>query len=57
MEKVFQALDLPRRKDIDALNENLERVATALEKLDLGTEPPPERKRPEPPIRGAERDS
>ena len=57
VEKVFRALDLPRRKDIDALNENLERVATALEKLDLRTEPPAERKRTEPPIRAAERDS
>ena len=57
VEKVFQALDLPRRKDIDALNANLERVATALEKLDLRTESPAERKRPEPQIRAAERDS
>ncbi len=57
VEKVFRALDLPRRKDIDALNANLERVATALEKLDLRTESPPERKRPEPQIRAAERDS
>ena len=57
VEKVFQALDLPRRKDIDALNANLERVATALEKLDLRSESSPERKRPEPQIRGAERDS
>ena len=57
VEKVFQALDLPRRKDIDALNANLERVATALEKLDLRSESPPERKRSEPQIRGAERDS
>src|SRR5262249_46950762 len=29
----FKALDLPRRSDIEALNENLERVAAALEKL------------------------
>ncbi len=57
VEKVFRALDLPRRKDIDALNANLERVATALEKLDLRTESSPERKRPEPQIRGAERDT
>ena len=57
VEKVFRALDLPRRKDIDALNANLERVATALEKLDLRTESSPERNRPEPQIRGAERDS
>jgi polyhydroxyalkanoate synthesis repressor PhaR len=34
VERVFRALDLPRRSDIEALNENLERVAAALEKLD-----------------------
>jgi polyhydroxyalkanoate synthesis repressor PhaR len=34
VERVFKALDLPRRRDIEALNENLERVAAALEKLD-----------------------
>jgi len=33
MERVFKALDLPRRSDIDALNANLERVADALESL------------------------
>ena len=37
VERVFRALDLPRRSDIEALNENLERVAAALEKLE--TEP------------------
>ena len=36
VERVFKALDLPRRRDIDALNENLERVARALERLDGG---------------------
>ena len=34
VERVFRALDLPRRSDIEALNENLERVAAALEKLE-----------------------
>src|SRR5258705_5443831 len=34
VERVFKALDLPRRSDIEALSENLERVAAALEKLD-----------------------
>jgi polyhydroxyalkanoate synthesis repressor PhaR len=34
VERVFRALDLPRRSDIDALNENLERVAAALERLE-----------------------
>ncbi len=34
VERVFKALDLPRRSDIEALNENLERVAAALENLD-----------------------
>ncbi len=33
VERVFKVLDLPRRKDVDALNENLERVARALEEL------------------------
>jgi len=35
MGRVFRALDLPRRKDIEALSENLERVAEALERLEL----------------------
>jgi polyhydroxyalkanoate synthesis repressor PhaR len=34
VERVFKALDLPRRTDIEVLNDNLERVAAALEKLD-----------------------
>ena len=34
VERVFKLLDLPRRSDIEALNKNLERVATALEGLD-----------------------
>jgi polyhydroxyalkanoate synthesis repressor PhaR len=34
VERVFRALDLPRRSDIEALNDNLERVAAALEKLE-----------------------
>ena len=34
MERVLKALDLPRRSDIDALNENLRRVADAVEKLE-----------------------
>ena len=38
VERVFDALDLPRRRDIEALNENLERVAKALERLELRTE-------------------
>src|SRR5258706_7028956 len=40
VERVFKALDLPRRADIEALNENLERVAAALEKLDGGHDAP-----------------
>src|SRR5258705_8863943 len=43
VERVFKALDLPRRSDIEALNENLERVAAALEKLDGGGDAPPRR--------------
>ncbi len=34
VERVFKALDLPRRSDIDALNENLRRVAEAVERLE-----------------------
>lgn len=34
MERVLRVLDLPRRTDIDALNENLSRVADALERLE-----------------------
>jgi polyhydroxyalkanoate synthesis repressor PhaR len=33
MERVFKLLDLPRRGDIEALNENLQRVAKAVETL------------------------
>jgi polyhydroxyalkanoate synthesis repressor PhaR len=33
MERVFKVLDLPRRADIEALNENLRRVANAVESL------------------------
>jgi polyhydroxyalkanoate synthesis repressor PhaR len=40
VERVFKALDLPRRTDIEALTENLERVAAALEKLDSEHEAP-----------------
>lgn len=35
VERVFKALDLPRRSDIETLSENLERVANALERLDM----------------------
>ena len=34
MERVFHILDVPRRTDIDALNDNLERVASAVERLE-----------------------
>jgi polyhydroxyalkanoate synthesis repressor PhaR len=33
VERVFRALDLPRRSDVEVLNANLERVADALERL------------------------
>lgn len=46
VERVFHALDLPRQSDIQALNENLERVAKALERLELRTDAPAERPRP-----------
>lgn len=34
IERVFKLLDLPRRKDVRALNQNLERVARAVEDLE-----------------------
>ena len=34
VERVFRLLDLPRRSDIEALNHNLERVASAIETLE-----------------------
>ena len=34
VERVFELLDLPRRSDIEALNQNLERVAEAVETLE-----------------------
>lgn len=55
VERVFRALDLPRRTDIDALNENLERVASALERLDRDREQP-EPGLEEPPRRAAGED-
>ena len=39
VERVFKVFDLPRRRDIEALNENLERVADALENLDSNRSP------------------
>ena len=33
VERVFKLLDLPRRSDVEALNQNLERVAQAVESL------------------------
>ena len=41
VERVFRALDLPRRSDIEALSENLERVAKALERLETRPAKPP----------------
>jgi hypothetical protein len=48
VERVFKLLDLPHRSDIEALNENLGRVAEAIERLDrerrpaAKVEPPPD---------------
>ena len=40
IERVFKALDLPRRSDIEALNQRLDRVVEAIESLDeLATAP------------------
>jgi polyhydroxyalkanoate synthesis repressor PhaR len=44
VERVFRALDLPRKSDIEALTDNLDRVAKAMEQLEL-TQPPPEPER------------
>jgi polyhydroxyalkanoate synthesis repressor PhaR len=38
MHRVFEVLDLPRRSDVDALNQNLERVASAVEALEKAFE-------------------
>jgi len=49
IERVFRALDLPRRSDIQALNERLDRVVAGLEKLEArealngAGSPPPSR--------------
>ena len=40
VERVFKVLDLPRRSDIEALNQNLERVAKAVETLEKSRRPP-----------------
>jgi hypothetical protein len=50
VERVFKLLDLPRRSDIEALNENLLRVAEAVESLQA------ERHRPASPAAGQEPD-
>ena len=47
VERVFKVLDLPRRSDIEALNENLQRVADALEHME-SPRPAPEPKPVEP---------
>ncbi len=45
VERVFKILDLPRRKDVDALNQNLERVARAVENLERAVTNPAENHR------------
>ncbi len=39
IERVFKALDLPRRSDIEALNQRLDRVVDAIESLDDSQRP------------------
>jgi polyhydroxyalkanoate synthesis repressor PhaR len=39
IERVFKVLDLPRRGDIEALNENLQRVAEAVDRLERSRRP------------------
>ena len=55
VERVFKLLDLPRRSDIDALNQNLERVADALENLDAFQRASAAREAPADRVRGADR--
>lgn len=43
VERVFKLLDLPRRTDVEALNENLRRVAEAIESLEGRNRPSPAR--------------
>ncbi|MBW2269051.1 MAG: hypothetical protein JRH16_10760 [Deltaproteobacteria bacterium] len=40
VERVFKLLDLPRRSDIETLNQNLERVAEAIEMLEQSRQAP-----------------
>ncbi len=55
VERVFKLLDLPRRSDIDALSQNLERVADALENLDAFQRASAAREAPADRVRGAPR--
>lgn len=48
VERVFHALDLPRQSDIQALNDNLERMAKALERLDQRIQAPTPSEPPRP---------
>jgi polyhydroxyalkanoate synthesis repressor PhaR len=48
VERVFKLLDLPRRSDIEALNENLMRVAQAVEQLERSRRAPAEPEKDEP---------
>jgi polyhydroxyalkanoate synthesis repressor PhaR len=49
IERVFKLLDLPRRSDIDALNRNLDRVASAIEALEHRRASAPHEGAPPPP--------
>jgi polyhydroxyalkanoate synthesis repressor PhaR len=49
VERVFKVLDLPRRSDIDALNQNLQRVAEAVERLESARRGPSAAPPPPPP--------
>jgi polyhydroxyalkanoate synthesis repressor PhaR len=40
IERVFKALDLPRRSDIEALNQRLDRVVEAIESVEGSRRPP-----------------
>ena len=53
LERVFKVLDLPRRSDVEALNERLDRVAAALEALEKDRRPSAEPPSPIPEFRSS----
>ena len=54
VERVFKLLDLPRRSDIEALNDHLLRVADAVDRLEQARRPPEELEKDEEPEKDEE---